>query len=237
MTIRDLDGKVVFRGTVDVQPTLDRIAAGKRLNYRNDGSTFQNREGRLPRKRRVLQGVRASDAVAFRTGSAADRRRRKRRSVLHAGPLPHVQANSMSEPSGFLFVDDIAAYRDPEARWRASLRVCGANASCCSSARQLGSPVLRPQLGCVRRMPARFLLVARGKASYDLARSVAVAFRGSASHVSGSAEARSLPGGPVKATSCSRSFLRRPAARLRARRPSDQPPGFSAPEGLLRPTI
>lgn len=50
VTIRDLDGKTVFRGTVDVQPTLDRIAAGKRLDYRNDGSTFQNREGRLPRK-------------------------------------------------------------------------------------------------------------------------------------------------------------------------------------------
>jgi guanyl-specific ribonuclease Sa len=50
VTLRDLDGKVVFRGTVDLQPTLDRIAAGKRLKYRNDGSTFENREGRLPRK-------------------------------------------------------------------------------------------------------------------------------------------------------------------------------------------
>ena len=50
VTLRDLDGKVVFRGTVDVQSTLDRIAAGKRLSYRNDGSTFENRERRLPRK-------------------------------------------------------------------------------------------------------------------------------------------------------------------------------------------
>ncbi len=50
VTLRDLDGQVVFRGTVDVQSTLDRIAAGKRLNYRNDGSTFENRERRLPRK-------------------------------------------------------------------------------------------------------------------------------------------------------------------------------------------
>jgi guanyl-specific ribonuclease Sa len=50
VTLRDLDGQVVFRGTVDVQSTLDRIAAGKRLDYRNDGSTFENRERRLPRK-------------------------------------------------------------------------------------------------------------------------------------------------------------------------------------------
>ena len=50
ISIRDLDGKVIFRGTMDVQPTLDRIAAGKQLNFRNDGSTFENREGRLPRK-------------------------------------------------------------------------------------------------------------------------------------------------------------------------------------------
>ena len=50
VTLRDLDGKVVFHGTVDVQSTLDRIAAGKRLSYRNDGSTFENRERRLPRK-------------------------------------------------------------------------------------------------------------------------------------------------------------------------------------------
>jgi guanyl-specific ribonuclease Sa len=50
VSVRDLDGEVVFRGTIDVQPTLDRIAAGRRLDYRNDGSTFQNRERRLPAK-------------------------------------------------------------------------------------------------------------------------------------------------------------------------------------------
>lgn len=44
------EGDVVFRGTVDVGPTLERIRAGERLAFPNDGSTFQNREGRLPRK-------------------------------------------------------------------------------------------------------------------------------------------------------------------------------------------
>ena len=50
VSIRDLDGKIIFRGTIDVQSTLDRIAAGKQLNFRNDGSPFENREGRLPRR-------------------------------------------------------------------------------------------------------------------------------------------------------------------------------------------
>lgn len=50
VTIRDEDGRIVYRGPVDLQPTLDRIASGRKLSYRNDGSVFQNREGRLPRK-------------------------------------------------------------------------------------------------------------------------------------------------------------------------------------------
>lgn len=49
VSIKDIDGRVVFRGTVDLQPTLDRIAADKHLRFPNDGAVFQNREGRLPR--------------------------------------------------------------------------------------------------------------------------------------------------------------------------------------------
>lgn len=49
-TIRGLDGKVVFKGTIDLKPTLDRIERGGSNRHRNDGTTFQNREGRLPRK-------------------------------------------------------------------------------------------------------------------------------------------------------------------------------------------
>lgn len=47
-TIKDLDGKVVYRGDIDLTETLDRIANNKRLRFRNDGSIFQNREKRLP---------------------------------------------------------------------------------------------------------------------------------------------------------------------------------------------
>jgi guanyl-specific ribonuclease Sa len=47
-TIRDQSGKVLFRGTIDLQPTLDRIERGERNSHRNDGTTFQNRERRLP---------------------------------------------------------------------------------------------------------------------------------------------------------------------------------------------
>ena len=49
-TIRNLDGRVVYKGTIDLKPTLDRIARGEANRHQNDGTTFQNRENRLPRK-------------------------------------------------------------------------------------------------------------------------------------------------------------------------------------------
>ena len=49
-TIHDQSGRVVFQGTIDLQPTLDRIAKGQQNSHRNDGTTFQNRERRLPAK-------------------------------------------------------------------------------------------------------------------------------------------------------------------------------------------
>jgi len=49
-SITNLNGKVVFRGTIDLKPTLDRIERGEANRHRNDGTTFQNREGRLPKK-------------------------------------------------------------------------------------------------------------------------------------------------------------------------------------------
>jgi len=48
--IRDQDGKVAFRGEVDLSGTLNRIQTGKKLRFPNDGSVFQNRERRLPRQ-------------------------------------------------------------------------------------------------------------------------------------------------------------------------------------------
>lgn len=50
-TIRDQDGQIVHRGSVDVADTLSRIEAGERLRFPNDGATFQNRERRLPPQR------------------------------------------------------------------------------------------------------------------------------------------------------------------------------------------
>ena len=49
-TIRDINGRVVFKGTIDLKPTLERIDRGEFNRHRNDGSAFQNRENRLPRK-------------------------------------------------------------------------------------------------------------------------------------------------------------------------------------------
>lgn len=48
--VRDLDGDIVFDGNVDLRPTLARIDAQERLDFRNDGSVFQNRERHLPSK-------------------------------------------------------------------------------------------------------------------------------------------------------------------------------------------
>jgi guanyl-specific ribonuclease Sa len=50
VVVRDRDGKVAWRGTVDLSKTIARIEAGERLRFSNDGSVFENRERRLPRK-------------------------------------------------------------------------------------------------------------------------------------------------------------------------------------------
>ena len=43
-------GKVVYTGTIDLRPTIMRIATGGRYPHKNDGSIFSNREGRLPNR-------------------------------------------------------------------------------------------------------------------------------------------------------------------------------------------
>lgn len=50
--IHDEQGRLVFAGDVDLAPVFARIAAGERDRHRNDGTTFANREGRLPRQPR-----------------------------------------------------------------------------------------------------------------------------------------------------------------------------------------
>jgi len=41
-------GRVVYQGEVDLNPSIERIKAGRKLNHRNDGGFFGNRERRLP---------------------------------------------------------------------------------------------------------------------------------------------------------------------------------------------
>ena len=48
--VTDEDGRVIHRGDVDLQPTIDRIERRKRLRFSHDGSVFENRERRLPSK-------------------------------------------------------------------------------------------------------------------------------------------------------------------------------------------
>lgn len=50
VTLKNESGRVIYEGDIDLAPTLDRIAAGKKLRFANDGSVFQNRERRLPKK-------------------------------------------------------------------------------------------------------------------------------------------------------------------------------------------
>ena len=44
-------GKTIYRGKIDVNPTLERVRAGRKLGHRNDGAIFRNREGKLPKER------------------------------------------------------------------------------------------------------------------------------------------------------------------------------------------
>lgn len=52
VVVRERDGSVAWRGDMDLGPTVARIERGERDGHRNDGATFQNREGRLPSKPR-----------------------------------------------------------------------------------------------------------------------------------------------------------------------------------------
>lgn len=52
VTVRDVDGRVAWRGDVDLAPVLARIEAGVRDPHRNDGGVFGNRERLLPEERR-----------------------------------------------------------------------------------------------------------------------------------------------------------------------------------------
>lgn len=50
LSLRDANGRTIYQGQIDLAPTIERIAAGRRLRFPNDGTTFQNRENRLPRR-------------------------------------------------------------------------------------------------------------------------------------------------------------------------------------------
>lgn len=51
VTIRDQDGDVIYKGEIDLTKSLERIAKDQVISrFRNDGTVFQNREGRLPRQ-------------------------------------------------------------------------------------------------------------------------------------------------------------------------------------------
>jgi filamentous hemagglutinin len=52
VAVRDLDGRVAWRGDVDLAPELARIERGVKDPHRDDGAVFGNREGRLPSRPR-----------------------------------------------------------------------------------------------------------------------------------------------------------------------------------------
>lgn len=53
--VKTIEGKVIhydraiYQGTIDINPTLERIRAGEKLDHNNDGAIFRNFEGRLPK--------------------------------------------------------------------------------------------------------------------------------------------------------------------------------------------
>ncbi|MBY6203567.1 ribonuclease domain-containing protein [Halomonas denitrificans] len=81
VVVRDRDGRVAWRGDMDLGPAIERIERGESDEHRNDGATFQNREGRLPSKPRGyyrefvvrtpgLRGVGPQRLVVGRDGDA-----------------------------------------------------------------------------------------------------------------------------------------------------------------------
>ena len=48
VSIRDLDGRIAWQGTVDLAQTLERIEQGRSDSHRGDGGVFENRERMLP---------------------------------------------------------------------------------------------------------------------------------------------------------------------------------------------
>ena len=52
VVVRDVDGRIAWRGDVDLAPALARIERGEKDPHRNDGGVFGNREGRLPARER-----------------------------------------------------------------------------------------------------------------------------------------------------------------------------------------
>ena len=52
VAVRGLDGRVAWRGDVDLRPVLARIQRGEADAHRGDGTVFGNREHRLPGKPR-----------------------------------------------------------------------------------------------------------------------------------------------------------------------------------------
>jgi ribonuclease T1 len=48
VTVHDRDGRVAWRGDVDLEPVLARIESREQDDHRNDGGVFRNRERLLP---------------------------------------------------------------------------------------------------------------------------------------------------------------------------------------------
>jgi len=46
--VYDLDGRLAYRGEIDLRPEIARIERGESHPHANDGAVFQNRERRLP---------------------------------------------------------------------------------------------------------------------------------------------------------------------------------------------
>src|SRR5262245_60566363 len=46
LALRDEDGATIYRGDINLQPTLVRIAEDRKLRFSHDGTVFENRERR-----------------------------------------------------------------------------------------------------------------------------------------------------------------------------------------------
>ena len=115
VSVFDEDRRLVYRGDVDLAPTLERIERGERLRFHNDGIVFENRERRLPARPAGYYHEFVQPTPGVGGPGAAPGCWRRWRSVLLVRPLSDFSQGPLTMPARpipqFEFVSDLTGFR------------------------------------------------------------------------------------------------------------------------------